>query len=208
MALSQLFGGWEERDRECSEPVESPGWGLVSESGLRQCWTQAQPNIGTAAQRNRDTHTHMGPEAETKQMPQMQPHCPWGESQLDNGTTWTSGQTDGNTRGRDRHRACGTNAYGQTETRGTSRPNDTRHARQRHKDGRKSKSDLATLLPQPPFCGLQISNAPSPDYGGAGWGFCRVGLSISGGDTLPPSQISEAEAATSPSWAPSPRHPG
>ena len=80
---------------------------------------QAQPNTGAAAQRNRHPHTH-GPRSKAaKQMPQMQQHCPWGESQLDNGTTWTSGQTDGNTRGRGRHRARGTNTYRQTETRGT-----------------------------------------------------------------------------------------
>lgn len=76
------------------------------------------------------------------------------------------------------------------------------------KDSLKHKSDLATFLLQPPLLGGPNQHFLSQGYGGAGWGSCPVALSISGRDTLPPSQISEAEAATSPSWAPSPRHPG
>lgn len=98
--------------RECGVGVRvriEAVWPGVKPTQGRQMDSGTTQHRDSCSEERRHPHTH-GPRSKaTKQMPQMQPHCPWGESQLDNGTTWTSGQTDGNTRGRDRHRACGTN---------------------------------------------------------------------------------------------------
>ena len=59
------------------------------------------------------THAPAQKKSDKTEMPQMQPQCLQGDSPLDNGTTWTSGQTDGST---DWHRAWGRSTHGETAT--------------------------------------------------------------------------------------------
>lgn len=112
---------------------------------------QAQPNTGTAAQRNRDTHTHMGPEAKQQnRCPRCSPTVPGERASL------TMEPHGLQARQMEIHVGeAGTEPVAQTHT-GRLKPEehkdrDTQHAQQRHKESRKYKSDLATFLPQFPF---------------------------------------------------------
>lgn len=55
---------------------------------------------------SRDSHKHTGSEAmRQNRCPRCSHTVPRGKSQLGNGATWNSGQTDGNTHGTDRQGA-------------------------------------------------------------------------------------------------------